>query len=132
MIQNYSLIFLTKASELASSLKTLPIVGCIWKETIYCSIIMIEKYNKYIPLKTAKKNDLIKLLLYLSEAIIMTISDIAKSYRVRPQVVYMIVRDFESMGSLKIDRAGRSLILNEKAIETIKRELERRGYEARS
>ncbi len=93
---------------------------------------MIEKYNKYIPLKTAKKNDLIKLLLYLSEAIIMTISDIAKSYRVRPQVVYMIVRDFESMGSLKIDRAGRSLILNEKAIETIKRELERRGYEARS
>jgi transposase len=60
----------------------------------------------------------------------MTISDIAKSYRVRPQVVYTIVRDFESMGSLKIDRAGRSLILNEKAIETIKRELERRGYEA--
>lgn len=93
---------------------------------------MIEKYNEYIPLKTAKKNNLIKLLLYLSEAIIMTISDIAKSYRIRPQVVYTIVRDFESMGSLKIDRTGRSLILNEKAIETIKRELERRGYEARS
>lgn len=132
MIQNYASIFPMQASELTSSLKALPIVGCIWKETIYCSIIMIEKYNEYIPLKTAKKNDLIKLLLYLSEAIIMTISDIAKSYRVRPQVVYMIVRDFESMGSLKIDRAGRSLILNEKAIETIKRELERRGYEARS
>ena len=132
MIQNYSSIFLVKASELTLSLKTLPIVGCIWKETIYCSIIMIEKYNEYIPLKTAKKNDLIKLLLYLSEAIIMTISDIAKSYRIRPQVVYTIVRDFESMGSLKIDRTGRSLILNEKAIETIKRELERRGYEARS
>lgn len=132
MIQNYASIFLMQASELTSSLKTLPIVGYIWKTTIYCSIIMIEKYNEYIPLKTAKKNDLIKLLLYLSEAIIMTISDIAKSYRIRPQVVYTIVRDFESMGSLKIDRTGRSLILNEKAIETIKRELERRGYEARS
>jgi len=47
-------------------------------------------------------------------------------------VVYTILRDFESTGRVKIDRAGRSLILNEKAIETIKRELERRGYEARS
>jgi transposase len=62
----------------------------------------------------------------------MKVRDIANAYRVRPQVVYTILRDFESTGRVKIDRAGRSLILNEKAIETIKRELERRGYEARS
>jgi len=58
----------------------------------------------------------------------VTISEIAKTYRVRPQLVYTIVRDFESMGRLRVDRAGRSLLLDNKAIQTIKTELERRGY----
>jgi transposase len=90
---------------------------------------MIEKYNEYIPLKTAKKNDFIKLFLYQVEVETVTISDIAKTYRVRPQVVYTIVRDFEALGYLEIDRKGRSLILNEGAISKVERELERRGYQ---
>ena len=90
---------------------------------------MIEKHNKYIPLKTTKRNDLIKLFLYQVEVETVTISDIAKTYRVRPQVVYTIVRDFEALGYLEIDRKGRSLILNEGAISKVERELERRGYQ---
>lgn len=58
----------------------------------------------------------------------MTISEIAKTYRVRPQLVYTIVRDFEALDRLRIDRAGRTLLLDNKAIQTIKTELERRGY----
>ena len=90
---------------------------------------MIEKHNKYIPLKTTKRNDFIKLFLYQVEVETVTISDIAKTYRVRPQVVYTIVRDFEALGYLEIDRKGRSLILNEGAISKVERELERRGYQ---
>ncbi|WP_213699013.1 hypothetical protein [Acetomicrobium sp.] len=59
----------------------------------------------------------------------MTIREIAKTYRVRPQVVYTIVRDFEALGYLEIDRKGRSLILNDGVISKVKRELERRGYQ---
>ena len=58
----------------------------------------------------------------------MNVSDIARTYRVRPQLVYTIVRDFEALDRLHIDRAGRSLILDSTAIQTIKKELERRGY----
>jgi|LDZT01.1.fsa_nt_gi DNA-binding MarR family transcriptional regulator len=89
---------------------------------------MIEKHNKYIPLKTTKRNDLIKLLLYEMEAGTLTIREIATSYRVRPQLVYTIVRDFEALGFFKIDRNNRRLVLNEKAITIIGDELERRGY----
>lgn len=59
----------------------------------------------------------------------MTIREIAKTYKVRPQVVYTIVRDFEALGYLEIDRKGRSLILNDGVISKVKRELERRGYQ---
>jgi hypothetical protein len=62
------------------------------------------------------------------EAVSVNVSDIARTYRVRPQLVYTIVRDFEALGRLHIDRAGRSLILDSTAIQTIKKELERRGY----
>ena len=58
----------------------------------------------------------------------VTISEIARAHRVRPQLVYTIVRDFESLGRLRVDRAGRTLLLDESAIQTIKKELERRGY----
>lgn len=80
-------------------------------------------------MKTAKKNDFIKLFLYQVEVETVTIREIAKTYRVRPQVVYTIVRDFEALGYLEIDRKGRSLILNEGAISKVESELERRGYQ---
>ena len=59
----------------------------------------------------------------------MKVREIAEHYRVRPQVVYTILRDFESTGRVKIDRAGRHLRLDPSVIETVSNELERRGYE---
>jgi len=96
---------------------------------------MLMLYNKdeirqriYTKIKN-KKNKFIKLFLYQVEAETVTIREIAKTYRVRPQVVYTIVRDFEALGYLEIDRKGRSLILNDGVISKVKRELERRGYQ---
>lgn len=59
----------------------------------------------------------------------MTVRDIATQYRVNPQVVYNVIKEFEIYGKIKLKRKARKLVFNEKAIKLIKEELERRGYE---
>ncbi len=59
----------------------------------------------------------------------MTISDIAKKYHAKPQVVYSIIRDFEHVGILELARIGRRLQLDRESREIVEAELQRRGYQ---
>jgi len=56
------------------------------------------------------------------------IIELAKKFRIRPQIIYAIVRDFEVTGKIQVKRSGRSLILSDEAVETVEEELIRRGY----
>lgn len=58
----------------------------------------------------------------------MKIIELAKKFRIRPQIIYAIVRDFEVTGKIQVKRSGRSLILSDEAVETVEEELIRRGY----
>lgn len=58
----------------------------------------------------------------------MRIIEIAKEHRVRPQVIYNIIRDFEALGKIDIDRTNRRLVLDGETVDMIRRELEERGY----
>lgn len=60
----------------------------------------------------------------------MRIVELAKEHRVRPQVIYNIIRDFEALGRIEINRTNRRLVLDGETVDIIKRELEERGYKA--
>jgi len=58
----------------------------------------------------------------------MTVNEIAKQHRVKPQIIYTTIKQFEILGKIKVKRQGRKIILDKKNAEIIKKDLERRGY----
>jgi hypothetical protein len=62
----------------------------------------------------------------------MRIIELAKEHRVRPQVIYNIIRDFEALGRIEINRTNRRLVLDGETVDIIRKELEERGYYGRT
>lgn len=58
----------------------------------------------------------------------MTVKQIAKEFKVREGLVYLLIRDLEMTGRLDVPRVNRRVVIDSDSKAVIDKEMQKRGY----
>lgn len=61
----------------------------------------------------------------------MTIRELGTKYKIRPNMLYLIIQDLEALGVLQVPRVKRRLVIDSHTQDALENELQRRGYRSR-